>query len=739
MGSVFIRLIFGAAIALTVVPAAFANPAGGTANAAGAAGLVTLDDVGTGSLLLKSDIPGRYVRAPLVSSSFDIDISGPVVRATLSQRFINPSEQWVEGRYAFPLPDEFAVDGLKMRIGDRFIEGEIKEKQEARETYERAKAEGRKAALVEQHRPNLFTNDVANIGPGDVVVVQITWLQTLAPEAGAWEMRLPLVVAPRYNPNPIVQTVDFGPNGWAISDPVPDRDRIESPLIDPRTQDPETIHNPVTISIDLDAGFPLDLVESRHHTVEVGRPADTRAEIELSGPVAADRDFILRWTAAVDGVPHAALFRESFQGRDYYLAMLTPSEADDVTDRGPREVIFVQDVSGSMDGESIRQAREGLALALKRLRPEDRFNLILFNDQYWTFANDPVPATPENMRRALATAARMEAGGGTEMLPALKEALIDRGSDNGPLRQIVFLTDGAVGNEAQMLEAISTGLGRSRLFTVGIGSAPNSYFMTRAAELGRGSTVYVDDLTKVAGQMAGLFAKLETPVLTDVAAVLPDGAADISPNPLPDLYAGDPVVFAFHAPEGDAGQLRLVANRAGGSFTWQIDLARAAEREGVAKLWARKHIRALEALAYSQIGWEMGQEALEAQILATALNHGLVSRLTSLVAVDATPSRPADAPLGTAKVPLNLPAGWNPGVFLDKAAPAPQPAMKRAALPQAQIARLQTSAPAAEAEAAAPPRGSLNWRRQFWAGIALIVLALAGWLLTRRRDPAGAE
>lgn len=724
------RIILSVFVVLTAAPAAFANQTP-------LAGLVTLDHVGTGSLLLKTDKSGKYVRAPLVSSDFDIQITGPIVRATLSQRFRNPSDKWVEGRYAFPLPDEAAVDGLRMRIGERFIEGEVKERQKAREIYEQAKQDGQKAALVEQHRPNLFTNDVANIGPDEVVVVQITWLQTLEPKQGVFEMRLPLVVAPRYNPRPIAHTVDFGPNGWAVTDPVPDRDDITSPIRDPRKLDEGEIHNPVTLKIDLEAGFPLDLIDSRHHAIRIERSGDTSAAIVLDGAAPADRDFVLTWTSAVDSIPHAALFRQTVGDRDYYLAMLTPPAPEDAGETPPREVIFVQDVSGSMSGESIAQAREGLRLALERLRPEDSFNIILFNDQYAVYADTPLPATPENIAAAIETVSRLDAEGGTEMLPALTRALISQSMNSGKLRQVVFLTDGAVGNETQMLKVIANRLGDSRLFTVGIGSAPNSYFMTRSAELGRGSTVYVDDLSRVAEQMEGLFRKLEKPVLTGIDAALPDGSKDLSPNPLPDLYAGDPVIFAFHAPKGTGGEIELAAARGRDSYSWKMPLANAAERDGVAKLWARKRIRGLEGLTHSQVGHEMGIEKLEAELLAIALEHQIVSRLTSLVAVDKTPSRPGDEDLESVEVPLNLPKGWNPSVFLDAPMPQPQPAMRKAQLSGGQLAMLATR-PAAMAEAAAaPPRGSLNWKPQVAAGLLLLLLALAGWWWTRRRAGSG--
>jgi len=323
----------------------------------------------------------------------------------------------------------------------------------------------------------------------------------------------------------------------------------------------------------------------------------------------------------------------------------------------------------------------------------------------------------------------LQAGGGTEMLPALKEALHNPGPDKKVLRQVVFLTDGAVGNEADMLRAISEGLGDTRLFTVGIGSAPNSFFMTRAAEMGRGATVYVDRLEKVAGQMDQLFHKLENPVLTSVSAILPPKAMALAPDPLPDLYAGDPVVLTFHMPAGAGGEISIEADGDTERFGWRLPLANAAPRDGIAKLWARKQIRALEAKSRSPIYWEQREHVIDPAILAIALEHQLVSRLTSLVAIDQTPSRPADAPLGSVKVPLNLPAGWNPAVFMDQnGAPAPQ--LKRATLSGAQMARLKP-APQAEA-AAAPPKGSLDWWVQFRTGLMLLLLAGLAWLFCRR-------
>ncbi|MEO1292004.1 MAG: marine proteobacterial sortase target protein [Pseudomonadota bacterium] len=711
-------------------------------------GLIRLDQMDGGALLFFTDEPGLYVQAPLLSTDIDIEVSGPVSRAVVTQRFRNPAEVFVEGKYVFPLPEGAAVDTLKMRIGDRLIEGEIKERQEAKLIYEAAKEAGFKASLVEQERPNMFTTSVANIGPSEVVIVQIEYQETLAPRDGTFGLRVPLVVAPRYVPEPLIQAVKFGPNGWEVdaNDPVPDRDRITPPVVDPRTEEPGTLRNPVDITVEIDAGFRLGPVRSLYHEVDVRPDGLNKAIVTLSGPVAADRDFFLSWQPDRLTEPFVALFSETVNGFDHYLLMLTPPAADAIGDtRRPREVIFVQDISGSMHGESIEQAREGLELAVKRLQPDDTFNIIVFNDRFGLFAEKPLPATEENIGRAVQAIRALQADGGTEMLPALEAALQDdRAADRERIRQVIFLTDGAVGNESEMLSLIDKELGRSRLFTVGIGSAPNSYFMTAAAEQGRGSHVFIGDLSEVRERMEILFGKIETPAMTDLAVnVSAVGKPEIWPNPMPDLYAGDPVVATIRVPEGAplSSLSRVVVEGKRGDELWvsRTGLSEATERTGIAKLWARRRIASLEALRLSPESSVQVEERIDKEILATALDHHLVSRLTSLVAVDVTPSRPVGEDLVSKDVPLNLPQGWDATEFFDapEAEPAPAPVVPlKATLTQ----RLQKAADQrAERQAAAlkagtpVPIGASHWVLQAIAGMLLMLGALALWIWGARR------
>ncbi|MBZ0217956.1 MAG: marine proteobacterial sortase target protein, partial [Fimbriimonadaceae bacterium] len=571
------------------------------------------------------------------------------------------------GVYVFPLPDMAAVDTLRMKIGDRLIKGQIKERRLARELYERARDNGQRASLIEQERANIFTNSVANIGPGEVIVIQIQYQETVQQSNGTFSLRFPMVVGPRYNPRPTTHTVDFGgDNGWGNVDPVPDRDRITPPV---RHPDLGKI-NPVTLRVTLNPGFPLDAIESPHHEIDLTRSGKETATLSLGGePVPADQDFELTWKAA-GTAPSAALFRENVDNEDYVLLFLTPPSSERDRDREilPREIIYVIDNSGSMGGQSIVQAKASLLFALNRLRPVDRFNVIRFDDTMDQVFSGAVAATPENIAIARRFVSRLSADGGTEMLPALKAALIDGNpSGTNSLRQVIFLTDGAIGNENQMFREITANRGRTRVFTVGIGSAPNSFFMSRAAEIGRGTFTHIGSADQVRERMTELFVKLENPVLTDLEASWSGGVVqDISPDPLPDLYSGEPIVLTARASDlPDALQISGMLD--GNPWTVTVPLDKAKSGTGIGKLWARRRIASLEVARHSR----GNDDKIEKSILDVALAHHLVSRLTSLVAIDVTPVRPDDKNLTRTEMPTNLPDGWDFDKVFGEDRPAP--------------------------------------------------------------------
>jgi Ca-activated chloride channel homolog len=700
-------------------------------------------DARSGSLILKTQ--DAYAEAARLGIDVDVTVSGPTLRARVTQIFRNTTQDWVEATYVYPLPDGGAVDTLKMVIGDRVVIGNIKERQQARVIYQEAKRNGQKAALTEQERPNIFTNSVANIGPGETVLVQIEYQEPVHQSGDQFSLRIPMVVGPRYNPAPVVQTVDLraSDNGWGVTanDPVPDRERISPPVLDPRDNAPV---NPTTISVRLQAGFPLGEVKSHFHNVRIDSPDNATRVITLAdGAVPADRDFELTWTAAAEKAPSVGLFHEQVAGGDYLLAYVTPPLLNDAEQKPlPREVVFVIDNSGSMGGTSIAQAKAGLLYALSRLQPGDRFNVIRFDHTMGMLFADAVAADSEHLAQAKAFVDALQAAGGTEMIPPMRAALTDHRADGNSVRQVIFLTDGCIGNEQQLFDTITAMRGRSRVFMVGIGSAPNSYLMTRAAELGRGTYTHIGSVEQVESRMRELFGKLESPAVTQLSVTFSATKADMTPEVLPDLYRGEPLVLAAKL-GALAGTMEIKGRVGDRPWSVTLPLANAAKGRGLSKLWARREIADAEV---AQTMRTLTAEEANKMILALALEHQLVTRLTSLVAIDQTPSRAAGEPLRVSELPLNLPAGWDfEKVFGERPKPvAPAaPAIERRA--DERDGRVQIAMRASLSVGWAgnqstpgvvlPATGTdAEWNMAVGAGAVLIALALI--LLERRRRSA---
>ncbi len=592
------------------------------------------NDAKTGTLLLRTGTPGGFVAAPKVETDVAIHVTGIVARTRVAQTFHNPGTDWVEGVYVFPLPDNAAVDRLWLRIGDRLIEGQVKEKEEARRVYAKAKREGRKAALVEQQRPNLFTNAVANIGPGEQVRVLIEYQQTLAYDNGEYRLRFPLAVTPRYE-----HLQEKG------SDPFFNDEKRDLtpflPILHPGYAPAGSGVNPVVIGVVIDSAVPLARVSSSYHEAVVEKESGTRTVLYLQKEQEeADRDFELVWAPLGGSGPQAAVFTESRGGTDYSLLMVMPPQATaaEQAARGtlPRETVFVIDTSGSMQGTSIQQAKEALLTGLSTLAPRDRFNVVEFNSATRPMWPDALPATADNVLYARTWIAKLRADGGTEMAGALAFALDGRDTP-GFLRQVIFMTDGSVGNEDHLFRLIAQRLGATRLFTVGIGSAPNSHFMTKAAQFGRGTFTYIGDLREVQEKMARLFAKIEAPVLRDVSIRWPDGSAvETFPARVPDLYLGEPIVVAAAHP---ALKGTIVVSGTRGTEPWSVALtpSPSGEPNGVGALWARARIASL----MDELRLGADEALIRPAVVKVALEHHLVSRYTSLVAVDVTPTAPA--------------------------------------------------------------------------------------------------
>ena len=624
------------------------------AGAAGDAVPMKPQDAQSGTLLFKSRDGGETFAVLRQSTDVTIRVSGIVARATVRQTFRNPHDEWFEGIYVFPLPENAAVDHLKMRIGERVVQGVIKEKAAAKATYEQAKAGGRRAALLEQERPNLFTSSVANIGPREEITVELEYQQTLRYDSGSgrFSLRFPTAVTPRYIPGN-VKVAGVAGSGWAINtDVVSDAARITPPL--PLTGSLDEPLHPLTLNVVLDAGVALAAVDSPYHEVKVKALDAQRREVQLEGKAWATRDFELTWTPVATQQPQAAFFTEQKDGKTYGLLMVMPPAAATVKAL-PREVIYVIDTSGSMEGTSIVQAREALQMAVERLNPGDTFNVIEFNSYAKALFADAQPASRANIGTAVNWVKHLRAQGGTEMALALNLALNGKESPNR-VRQVIFLTDGAVGNEEQLFKLIADKLGDSRLFTVGIGSAPNSYFMTKAAQTGRGTFTYIGKVEEVKEKMATLFAKLESPVLKGVQVAWPqinNGAPlEAWPQRVPDLYLGEPIVVSAML-NSASGEVKL--SGLNGDTPWQatLPMASAHTGTGMGVLWARGKIDALT----DGLREGKSEDEVRAAVVQVALAHHLISKYTSLVAVDHTPVRRPDDPLKSAAVPVNLPDG----------------------------------------------------------------------------------
>ena len=608
------------------------------------------DRVTEGTLFWRSPEQDTLVPAPTLKTDVTIVVTGIVARAKVRQEFTNPSRAWAEGIYVFPLPEDAAVDHLRMKMGDRLIEGVIQERAAAKAQYEQAKQEGRRASLVEQERPNVFTTSVANIAPGAAISIEIEYQQTVRYDAGQFSLRFPMVIGPRYIPGTPIARPSPGA-GWSPDTvQVPDASRITPPVEHP-SRGPL---NPVSLTVELDPGAPLARLAASYHAVQTTPMADGRYRVELAqGPVPADRDFELVWRPNVEATPMATLFTERKGAETFAVLMVTPPASTALDGlRLAREVIFVIDNSGSMHGASIEQAKAALKLALDRLRPGDTFNVIRFNHTTDAVFPAAQPATAQNLTTASRYVGRLHADGGTEMLPALQHALDGR-EHPGRLRQVIFLTDGAVGNEAQLFAAIHERLGDSRLFTVGIGSAPNSHFMREAAQLGRGTFTYIGSINEVKEKMVALFAKLEAPALTDVEIERIAGA-EIVPERIPDVYLGEPITVALRAPVLPS---RVVLRGRLGVDVWErvVALHPAGENAGLSTHWARGKIAAL--LDRRRTG--SPEDEIRHAVLELALAHHLVSPYTSLMAVDVTPIRPGDESLESHALKTNLPHGWD--------------------------------------------------------------------------------
>lgn len=606
----------------------------------------------TGSLQIRqADGSTRAVAS--LDTSVDLQIHGLVADVQVRQRFKNNGMAWQEGQYLLPLPEGAAVYAMTLHVGSRVIVGEIREKEAARSEYAQAVASGRKASLVEAQSANLFRTAIANVAPDETVEVEIRYSQQVEYRDGEFSLVFPMTYTPRYGSGDVLAVPAAPEAGSEI--PADAAQALPAAVTLPLAVAPMPAANvgPPTVSISatLDAGVALARVESATHELSIDRQGDRRRIGLRDKVVAPDRDFVLRWAPQPSDQPTAALLREQRDGEQFALLMLLPPTV--AAAPLPRELTLIIDTSGSMSGQSIVQARAALDIALQHLTPQDRFNVIQFNSVTEALFAQPVAASAADVQLARDWVASLQADGGTEMLPALQTALSAPASP-GYLRQIVFVTDGAVEQGDALYALLQSQLHDARLFAVGIGSAPNAHFLRRAASLGRGTATTIRDLAEVSGQMQTLFDKLDRPALRNLQLKLP-AQYEIYPAQLPDLYAGEPLqlVLKLDAAAKTGGSIELGGERAGAAWAQKIPFELHGQASGIARLWAQRKIDALD----DDLRGGAASATLQPDILATALKYGLVSRFTSLVAVDKTPQRNAGEALQSVNVENADPAG----------------------------------------------------------------------------------
>jgi Ca-activated chloride channel family protein len=578
------------------------------------------------------DRPGPGSPFLLRGTDVHATVVGPVAHVEVEQRWENPNPFPVDGLYIFPLPEDAAVNDMELRIGERTIRADMKRRDEARQIYEQARREGRVAGLLDQERPNVFAQSVANIMPGMAVEVTLSFDHPIECEDGGCEYVFPTVVGPRFIP---AHQTDPG--------------RIDPPVI------PEGEHTPQTLRLflSIDAGVPIRDVSSPSHRVIVGREDETRAHVSLDAESASrlDRDFRLRWKVG-GGRPELGVlaFRDPEGPGDpgtFTLILQPPASVPDA-EAVPRELVFVLDCSGSMSGVPLEAAKSVVRGALAGVRPGDTFQILRFSESASGLAPAPLTPTPGNLLRARTYLESLRGQGGTQMIEGIRAAL-DRPADPERLRIVSFLTDGYIGNEAEILAEVQRKLGDARLFSFGIGSSVNRYLLEGLAEEGRGAAAFLGSREKPDEMVERFLHRIDAPVLTDIRLSFEDvDVQDLEPGRIPDLFAGQTLLIHGRYTKPGTGLVVVEGRRRGRNEVLSRVLVlpdREEDHDALGRLWARARIHRLERQLHAG-----PDPAVQEAITVLGLRHRLMTPWTSLVAVDSEVANPAGG-----SVPVDVP------------------------------------------------------------------------------------
>ncbi len=587
-----------------------------------------------GSLYASGKTGAELGACPLKSTAVKVDISGFISRVRVRQEFENNFTEPIEAVYVFPLSQNGAVDEMTMTVGDRITRGKIMRRDEARKTYESAKSEGKTASLLDQERPNIFTQSVANIMPGERVIVEIGYVETLKYEDGAYEFVFPMTVAPRYIPDSVV-----------------DAAKISPPVAETRNG------SDISVEVNLNAGVPVEEISSSSHDISQVNFSPNVAKITLKDEkTIPNKDFILRYDVTGKRIEDAILTHRDARG-GFFTLILQPPDKIATEDRTPKEIVFVLDTSGSMSGFPIEKAKEAMKLSLDGLYPEDTFNLITFAGDTAILFDKPVPATQANLVAAQAFLAERRGYGGTEMMKAIKAAL-EPSDAADHLRIVCFMTDGEVGNDDEIIAEVQRHP-NARVFSFGIGSSVNRSLLDKIALEGKGEAEYVglqDDGSKAAKKF---YERVRTPLLTDLSIDwngMP--VADVYPGKLTDLFSAKPVILHGRYTKGTSGTIKLKGKLAGQPYEREIPVnfpGSDAANDALSTLWARTRIDELSSARLKAVDPKKGSE-LDAQVTNIGLEFGLLTKFTSFVAVEERVVNQNGNPT-TVQVPVELPEG----------------------------------------------------------------------------------
>ncbi|MBI1356328.1 MAG: VWA domain-containing protein [Acidobacteria bacterium] len=609
--------------------------------------------------VLDLDGSGTQRLCPLEHTAVRARISGHLARVDVTQRFKNPYDEPIEAVYVFPLPAAAAVDEMTIRVGERTIRGRIERREEAQRIYEAARDRGQLAALLDQERPNIFTQALANIRPGESVEVNIRYVETLVYDAGSYEFAFPMVVGPRYMPGDPTgkQAGGFAPD----TGQVPDASRISPRPVPPGMR----AGHDLSLEIELDAGVALRGLAAKSHEILVERPAPTRAVVRLKEQaVIPNKDFVLRYDVAGEEIGDVTMAYQDRRG-GYFSLVLEPPRRFTVEDVTPKELVFVLDVSGSMSGFPIEKAKETMKLALDGLYPRDAFNLITFAGETKVLFPQPVPATAANLAHAQKFLDSRAGGGGTEMMQAIRTAL-EPSDASERVRIVCFMTDGYIGNDMAVLDEIRKHP-NARIFSFGIGSSTNRFLLDKMAELGRGEVEYVSLQDDGSAAARRFHERVRNPLLTDVQLDF-EGleVSEAYPQRLPDLFSAKPVVVTGRFAAPAKGTIVLRGKVSGEA--WQrripVDFSTGLDRHDVvATLWARAKVADLMQQDFAGIQGGSPRPEIREGITQLGLDYRLMTQFTSFVAVEESVVTEGGKPRRV-EVPVEMPEGVSyEGVF----------------------------------------------------------------------------